>query len=267
MNYREWLSQSTKILRNAGVGTARLDALVLLEDTTGLDRSLLLANIDNKLSKEELKRLGVQIRKRTSHTPLAYIRGKSEFYGREFIVSEDVLEPRPESETMLELLKRLQLPDHPHIVDVGSGSGALGITAKLEIPDAVVTLLDIDPRALAVSEANAKKHHTNTPCVKSDLLTNAPAHIDVILANLPYVPDDYHINEAASHEPRIAIFGGSDGLELYRQMFKQLAGSTAPASVVLTESLPFQHEALNLIAQESGYVLLTSQDLIQVFGR
>lgn len=266
MTIDAWLRDSTTQLSNAGVGTARLDCFVLLEDVTEHDRSWLLAHPEHTLNESTIDALRIKLERRTHHEPLAQIRGKTEFYGREFIVSEDVLEPRPESETMIELLKGLQLPDHPHIVDIGSGSGALGITAKLETPNAVVTLLDIDPRALTVSEANAKKHHTNTPCIESDLLANAPARIDAILANLPYVPDDYHINEAASHEPRIAIFGGPDGLDVYRRLFEQLQSMSKAPRYILTESLPFQHADVKAIAMHAGYHMIESEDFIQVFA-
>lgn len=266
MYYGQWIIGATKKLNTAGIGTARLDALILLEDATGLDRSHLLADTDTKLTDEQLKLLNKYVKDRANHTPLAYIRGKTEFYGREFLVNKHVLEPRPESETMIELLKSLDMPEQPNVADLGSGSGALGITAAVEIQNATVDLLDIDPKTLEISRHNVARHGVDAKCIVSDLLSATNKPYDIILANLPYVPDDYQINTAASHEPRLAIFGGPDGLDLYRRMFKQLHGRAKPIQYVLTESLPFQHEELALIAKDSGYSLLKVDDFIQVFA-
>jgi release factor glutamine methyltransferase len=113
--------------------------------------------------------------------PLAYLRGKTEFYGREFIVNEHVLEPRPESETMIDILKTLDLPAHTRLADIGCGSGALGITVALERDSSVVTLLDIDSEALAVATKNASQHKVNVRLLCSDLLASADEQFDVLL--------------------------------------------------------------------------------------
>lgn len=265
MSYGQWIIVATKKLKAASIGTARLDALILLEDATGLDRSHLLADTDTKLTDEQLKLLNKYVKDRADHIPLAYIRGKTEFYGREFMVDKYVLEPRPESETMIELLKTLSLPKHPLIADIGSGSGALGITAGLELPGSVITLLDISKSALAVSARNAKLHGVNANILQNNLLSGLPNQYDVILANLPYVPDNYQINKAASYEPRMAIFGGPDGLELYRRLFAQISNLAAKPSFILAESIPFQHPALREIALRVGYLQQAEIDFIQLF--
>src|SRR3990167_7586357 len=107
MRVEAWLKQATQELETAGIGTARLDCLVLLEDLTGKDRAYLLAHPEFPVKGSTFHKLEKQIEKRKKHVPLAQIRGKTEFYGREFIINQDVLEPRPESETMIELLKEL----------------------------------------------------------------------------------------------------------------------------------------------------------------
>ena len=125
-------------------------------------------------------------------------------------MNKHVLEPRPESETMIDLLKASNLPAGSHIADVGAGSGALGITAKLELPNTYVDLVEIDTAAVTVARKNVNKFSVVVNCVKSDLLTQTTGNYVVILANLPYVPDNFHINQAAQAEPRLAIFGGGD---------------------------------------------------------
>jgi release factor glutamine methyltransferase len=259
-----WLKKTEDTLRQSGIGTARLDALVLLEDTTGKDRVYLLAHPEFVLHEITVQKLEKQVNKRKKHVPLAQIRGKTEFYGREFTINKHVLEPRPESETMIDLLKSLKLPTNPVVVDIGTGSGAIGITVALEIPKSKVTLTDIDPKCLEAARQNTVKHAVDVEIMQADLLTNVPK-VDVIVANLPYVPDSYEINRAALNEPKIAIFGGPDGLDLYRKLFEQIAHLKEKPLFVLTESLPFQHKKLAQIAAKSGYKKLKEEDFIQFF--
>ncbi|MGH7237715.1 MAG: peptide chain release factor N(5)-glutamine methyltransferase, partial [Candidatus Saccharimonadales bacterium] len=128
MKIEPWLKQATKELETAGIGTARLDCLVLLEGVTHKDRSWLLAHLGFKLNATHIKKLDNQVGRRAEHEPLAYIRNKTEFYGREFYIDQRVLEPRPESEAMINLLKSLNLLSNQIIIDVGTGSGALAVT-------------------------------------------------------------------------------------------------------------------------------------------
>lgn len=268
----QWLAQATKQLETAGIGTARLDALVLLEDVLGTDRTHLLAHPEFELTNEQQEALVLLLNRRSMHEPLAYIRGRSEFYGRNFVITPTVLEPRPESETMIGLLKEQVTSGQGQvIIDVGTGSGALALTAKLEMPDAHVIAIDIDKRCLEVATRNATIHDENITFVQSDLLSKFPTITNylsvIILANLPYVPDDYQINDAALQEPRLAIFGGRDGLDVYRRMFSQLSEYTDIEITVLTESLPFQHAVLQNIARADGFTQVTEEDFIQVFRR
>lgn len=274
-----WLTNSTRRLSNAGIGTANLDAQVLLEDVLNTNSAHLLAHPERELTPEQQKTLDAQIRRRAKHEPLAYIRGKTEFYGREFIVSSSVLEPRPESETLITLLRDLVHSrqfsvDSPlQIVDVGTGSGALAITIKLEIPNAKVIAVDIDRKCLEITKINAKKHKVEIEVLEGNLLEpllTVGCRLSALVCNLPYVPDDFQINLAAGHEPRLAIFGGPDGLDLYRKLFAQLSTKTynlKPKTYILTESLPTQHQEMQKIAQKCGYKLERTEDFIQKFKK
>lgn len=263
-----WMRSAEAQLREAGIATAHLDVLVLLEDATKKERSWLLAHPEFDLPPPTLTQLNTHISRRTSHEPLAYIRQRSEFYGRDFYIDHHVLEPRPESETMIELLDRLELPAHLTVADIGTGSGALGITAALEHPTWQVILTDIDPLALQTARHNLNRFSISLPIRQGDLLSALPPEsaVDLLLCNLPYVPTNFQINPAAMAEPRTAIFGGTDGLDLYRTLFlDQLPSRSSRPSYILTESLPPQHELLDHIAQESGYSLLAEDDFIQAF--
>ncbi|MBI2592055.1 peptide chain release factor N(5)-glutamine methyltransferase [Candidatus Saccharibacteria bacterium] len=286
MTVGKFVREYTRTLKEAGVGSARLDCLVLLEDELGCDRAWILAHPEAEIKTEQLKELNKKLARRASHEPLAYIRGFSEFYGRRFKVNKRVLEPRPESETMVNLLCKLVVShqslvsSHLKIIDIGTGSGVLAITAKLEIPGAQITATDIDPKCLKVARQNARALGAKVEFIEGDLLQpflSTNYHLPTtILANLPYVPNHWKINEAAAMEPRIAIFGGKDGLNMYRRLFEQLKdfkGTTLRpkgrtlngVGFVLTESLPPQHEKLAKIAEHSGYKLQKVQDFIQLF--
>ncbi|MDB5164390.1 MAG: putative Modification methylase, HemK family [Candidatus Saccharibacteria bacterium] len=267
MDAKSWLEQATTKLQSADIGTARLDALVLLEDCSGKDRSWLLAHPEFELGAEQVAKLEKLLGRRVQHEPLAYLRGRTEFYGREFVISAAVLEPRPESETMIDLLKQLpKLPAKPRIADVGTGSGALGITAALELPEATVELLEIDEAALQVAKHNVDLFTLPISAAQSDLLASSSQNYDVLLCNLPYVPDAFQINTAALHEPPLAIFGGPDGLDLYRKLFEQIAQLSKQPLYILTEALPTQHNALQQIAEVHNYALSQTDDFIQVFA-
>lgn len=264
MKNSEWLSWATEQLHKNDISTARLDALVLLEDVSEKDRSWLIAHPEFEVTEQQLDTLSTYITRRSLHEPLAFIRKKTEFYGRDFYVNGDTLEPRPESEMMIELLAGLEL-ENPVIVDVGTGSGALAITAQLELPKAQVSATEIDEKAIKVAIQNIENYKLRIEVIKTDLLKDVFTKTDVILANLPYVPNGYDINQAAQHEPKIAIFGGTDGLDLYRKMFNQLSKKSWKATYILTESLPFQHDELSNIARAASYQQIDEADFIQVF--
>jgi len=261
-----WLKTATQYLQSKSITTARLDCLVLLEDVARIDRAKALSEPQAELSDAAVNHLQKLLNRRATHEPLAYIRGQAEFYGRVFKVSPAVLVPRPESEAMIELLKGLpDLPEEPMIADIGSGSGALGITAALELPGAQVDLLEIDEAAIEISKTNVVLRATGLQAYQSDLLSNAPRDYDVILCNLPYVPDEYEINQAATHEPKLALFAGPDGLVLYRRLFEQIAKLQKRPLFILCESLPEQHAVLASLAHAAGYTMAQTEDFIQVF--
>lgn len=261
------LAEGTTTLSNAGIQSARLDTLLFLEDITGYDRAHLLAYPELGLDDSKAAMLRTFIVQRSAHTPIAYIRGKAPFFGREFTVSPAVLVPRPETEVMIELLLKIRsdLSGQPYILDVGTGSGCLGVTASLEIPASTVYVSDIDDTALQVASQNADKHNAHVHTQHANLLNGLDEPFEVMLCNLPYVPDDYHINQAARFEPAKALFAGSDGLDLYRTFWQQLIVKRFKPSHIFMESLLFQHQELEGLARKAGYTLANTQDLIQHF--
>lgn len=270
MTIETFLRQSTDQLEAAGISTARLDCLVLLEDVLHKDRTQLLAHDDQVLTKEQLALVSSLVKRRITHEPLSYIRGRSEFYGHVFTVSPDTLEPRPETETMVTLFIKW-CTEHHHtllrVIDVGTGSGAIAITVKLACPAFDIVATEIHPSTLKIARKNAKELGADITFIQGNLIDSVQVSSKptVLLCNLPYVPDSHTINQAAMQEPPEAIFGGADGLDLYRELFNQIDERVDKPVAIFTESLPFQHHGLATIARQHGYLQELKEDFIQLF--
>ena len=266
MKIANWLTANTKKLQDAQIPTPRLDCLVLLQDLLGKNKAFIISHPEIELESQQLNSLDRSIKIRANHTPLSYIRGKTEFYGREFIVNKNVLEPRPESETIIDVLKSIE--PSSIIIDVGTGSGALAITANLELATPNIIGVDIDDQCLKIATENSKKLEANVTFRNSNLLSSISKEElknAILLANLPYVPDSHRLNQAAQNEPKLAIFGGTDGLDLYRSLFEQIKSLNSYPNFIITESLPYQHNSLEEIANTYGFNLVKADDFIQVF--
>ena len=205
--------------------------------------------------------------------PKAYKDGFKEFFGREFKVSPDVLIPRPETETMVEMVLSLAgksylpgvkvpesvLSKHPKILDVGTGSGCVAISLKLEIPEAEVYALDISKPALKVAEENAKRLKAKVNFFESDLLSNVPKDetFDVIVANLPYVDKTWPWIKSIEHEPEVALYAGDGGLELILKLLKQVQDRT---KYLILEADPVQHDRIRIESQENQFKVLKTNN-------
>lgn len=210
--------------------------------------------------------------RRTTRTPLAYITGKKQFYGRDFVVSEAVLIPRPESEVIIEifsgLVHRGEIPADSEVFDIGTGSGCLAVSLKAEFPEHKVSAVDISNAALKIATINAKLHGTDVAFIQSDLLENVSiAEDDSLIANLPYVPESLITSQEILAEPKLALFAGNDGLDIYKKFWQQITTLHVKPLFVITESLTSQHGNMSDIATEAGFECLQIEDLIQVFKR
>lgn len=267
MMISKWLVSNMIKLRDAGVDSPRRDCLVLLEDTIQKDRARVVAHPEHELDQKVIQKLDELIARRINREPLAYIRGKAWFYGRFFTVNPSVLIPRPESENFIELLKELQ---PKKVLDIGTGSGALAITTKLELPECHVIATDTSSEALATAQKNAATHSTDIQFLSGSLLeplTPEQLADSVIIANLPYVPDSLITSPEITQEPPEALFSGKDGLDHYRNFWEQLKATANKPTHILIESLETQHEALEKLAKTSGYRLEKTDILIQQFSK
>lgn len=274
-----WLQVATKKLQNSGVSTARLDSELLLAHILEVDRTWLHAHGDESLTAQQFTELERLIKRRLNREPIAYITGKKEFYGREFIVTPDVLIPRPESEAMIDLLKSL----HPAIlaktprskeqiflIDVGTGSGCLGITAKLELPELNVMLSDISRTALTIARENAERFRADVRLLESYLLSNLQplaSSVHYILANLPYVDESWERSPETDHEPALALFAEQRGLELIYKLLDQTPKVLASGGYILLEADPEQHAAIITRGQQNGLRLEAIRDYIVILHK
>ena len=264
-----WLKYTVAKLTDKQLPTPQLDAEVMLAHVLQKDRSWLHANPDHELPMSDLRILDGMVERRCEHEPVAYIVGFQEFYGRKFTVSPDTLTPRPETETLVELaLKLIEENKVKYVADIGTGSGCIAITIDLETNSEIKTTgYEISKPALKIAKENAKNLSSITRFIECDITNQDSYDLEnhqLVVANLPYVPTDFNINLAASHEPEFAIFGGKDGLDYYRHLFKKLGSNNR---WLITESLPPQHQSLEDLASNNSYTLVESEDFIQVFER
>lgn len=254
-----WLRDATKQLVAVEIVSARLDAEIILAHTIRKPRTYLHAHGDESLEPREQEIADARLRLRYERVPIAYIIGHKEFYGRRFHVTSATLIPRPETEEMIDSLGEL-LPDTqrliadqmPRLVDVGTGSGCIGITAKLEHPELSVTLADTSKHALVVAEKNARQLGAEVTLLRSDLLSEYPFTADIILANLPYVDSAWERSEETRYEPAEALFADDDGLALIKQLLKQAETKLVHGGSIILEADPRQLDAIQKAAQAHG---------------
>lgn len=267
MQIAEWLVVTMKKLGEAGVDSPRRDALVLLEDTIKKDRAWVLAHPEYPLQGLTLQEVDKLVERRVKREPLAYIRGKAWFYGRFFEVDPTVLIPRPESEDIIDLIKELKPKT---VFDIGTGSGALAITAKLELPSSKVIATDADPDCLQIAMQNASLHSVDITFLEGSLLQPISGKIDdntVFVANLPYVPDSLVTSPEIRTEPKTALFSGTDGLNHYREFWQQIETLNSKPAYIITESLESQHSDCKALASKANYTLSKTLGLIQLFQK
>jgi len=246
------LNKTADFLQKQGVPNAKLDSQLLLACGLGLKRMDLFLNFDRPLSEIELAKLRPMVSRRAKREPLQHILGSTSFRGHEIKCDKRALIPRQETELILDILKNSQLStlNSQLIADIGTGTGTLAIAAALEL-NANVYACDISKDALELAKENVALHklENKITLVHSDLLSALPSDIkfDAILANLPYIPlpDAAALQqEVISGDPHIALFGGTDGLELIRKLLNTCANYLKPNAPVILEIASGQEKIL-----------------------
>ncbi len=263
MTLKDVLVEIESELKNNNIPSAHLDSQLLTAYVLHKSRAWILSNNDYNVPRNELKLIRDLSKQRQSNVPLSYILKTKDFYRRSFFCDKRVLVPRPESEQIITLALKTLPKSKLSIIDVGCGSGILGITAKLENPDWDVTLSDISKQALDVAKINVDsfKLSKTIKITHCDLIPFNVVY-DVIFANLPYVPDRYKDKPDIMHEPKLALFAGIDGLDLYRRLFISLKYCKKMPSYIFLESLPKQHRQIIQIGNSVGYNLEKIENFI-----
>lgn len=246
------------------LGLARIDAQLLLLHTvgrTGSDRAWLLAHDTDVLAPAPHAQFLALCQRRAAGEPVAYLTGHKEFYGLPLQVDARVLDPRPDTETLVDWALEVIAPlPAPRVADLGTGSGAIALALQSQRPTARVLAVDASSDALAVARANGERLGLPVQCLQSDWLAGVDGVFDAIVSNPPYIPSaDPHL-AALTHEPLQALASGDDGLADLRTIVAQAPAHLAPGGWLLLEHGYDQAEAVCALLTQRGFVQVQSHN-------
>lgn len=239
MTINEWLRNAREALVVSGCPDPDIDARWIAEDVLGMSRTELKFQGDKTLSPEILNALNSGLERRKNGEPVQYILENADFMGLKFYVDKRVLIPRQDTETLVEAaIAALMSMKNPAVLDMCTGSGAIGLSIKSLVPAANVTLTDISKDALDVARTNAKALNTDVILRHGDLFEAVgKEHFDLIASNPPYIPwaDMAELQREVMHEPALALNGGQDGLDLYRRIAAGASDHLNPGGLIYLE--------------------------------
>jgi len=235
-------------LEAAGIPDARLEAEVLVMNVMRMARQNIFGEQDTEVSEEQQAALDELLERRYNREPLAYLLGQREFYGINVMLTPAVLIPRPETEGLVEhaLFMALMGMESTDLIiaDVGTGSGAIAINLAIHLPAAKIFAVDVADEVLDVAAFNIRAHGVSERVILGigDLLEPVPEPIDLIVANLPYIPTDRisTLQPEVQQEPALALDGGPDGLDLIRRLLTQAESKLKDSGIILLEMDPNQ---------------------------
>lgn len=232
-SFKNIIQQTREKLRTKGIFEADLDAKILVEWITGINAATRISNPDIHLSSENIIQIEQAVQRRIAGEPVYRIIGAREFYGISFALSRETLEPRPDTETLIDLVlpflkKQVENSRKTTLLDMGTGSGAIAIAILKQIPQSYAVAVDISEDALKTATKNAKNAevmHRFTPLL-SDWFDSVTDRFDFIVSNPPYIPEKdikKLAKEVRLHDPLRALVGGKDGLDFYRKLAHEAA--------------------------------------------
>ena len=245
---RTVIQDTHRKLESANIPDARLEAEVLVMNVMRMARQSIFAEQDADVSAQQQADLDELLERRFSREPLAYVLGQREFYGISVMVTPAVLIPRPETEGLVEhalfmALMGMESTDLT-IADVGTGSGAIAINLAIHLPAAKIFAVDLTDEVLDVASYNIRAHGVadRVSLAIGDLLDAVPEPVDLIVANLPYIPTDrmLTLQPEVQKEPALALDGGPDGLDLVRRLLTQAEDKLKDHGIILLELDPEQ---------------------------
>lgn len=233
-----------------------LESTILLCHALGISREKLFTLLDDELSDRDFAVFRELIIQRRNGIPSAYITGKKEFWSRDFIVSRDVLIPRPDTEILVETAVKIAVENKlGSILDLCTGSGCIAVSLALELPAARISASDISEEAYRIFDANCARHNAKIDFFHSDLFQNINSKFEMIVTNPPYLTDCEvaKLNEEGLHEPRLALAAGRDGLDIIRKIVEFSMDYLLSDGYLLIEASKDQCDVIECLLIESGY--------------
>lgn len=259
MSAARFLERGADELGRAGITEARLEAELLLRHALGCTRESLLTRLQEPVPAEATGHFFQLVERRRGHVPVQYIIGTQDFYGLSFHVTPAVLIPRPETEGVVEQTAlAFENARAPRIADIGCGSGCIAVALAHILRDAELVAIDRSKAALAIARENALRHGVvaRVEFLESDLLEAvADSDLDAVVSNPPYIPDEELAGlepEVTEHEPRDALSGGADGLDVIRRLLPQVHQALKPDGILVLEIGHGQSQAVETLLREAA---------------
>ncbi|MBB4076452.1 release factor glutamine methyltransferase [Bartonella fuyuanensis] len=260
------IQQTQETLRQKGIFEANLDAKILIEWITGINAAERISKPDMHLSFEQIIQIEQAVQRRIAGEPVYRIIGAREFYGISFALSQETLEPRPDTETLIDLVlpflkKQVENSRQTIFLDMGTGSGAIAIAILKQIPQSYTVAVDISEDALKTATKNAKNAevaHRFIPLL-SDWFNSVTGHFDFIVSNPPYIPEKEIkklAKEVRLHDPLRALRGGKDGLDFYRKLAHKAANYLKENGYVAVEIGYSQEKEVCNLFEKNGFQCL-----------
>ncbi len=254
------LKKSIEYMQSKGIKEAKLDTELIFSEVLNYDRMMLSLSFTREITEAEKEKIREMLKKRAvDKLPVQYILGYEEFYGRRFEVNKAVLIPRPETERLVEeCIKRLTETNGKFVLDIGAGSGAIGVSIAKELPNTKVLACDLSEDALEVAKLNAEKlEATNIKFIKSDVFSEIKyKEFDLIVSNPPYIPQEEYENlqvEVKLHEPQMALTDTKDGYYFYKKISREASNYLKSGGVLAFEVGYNQSEEIKLFMEKQGF--------------
>lgn len=252
----ETIDGGTRYLEKRGIEEARRNMQIMVAQQLGCTRMQLYTQFDRPLGESELMPLREMLKRRGEGVPLQHVLGVVSFHHRDFKSDARALIPRPETEELAEWILSMPMGDELKVLDMGCGSGVLGLTLAAERPSWHVALADVSEDALALAKENVEALGIgNARLLRSDLFSSIEGEFDGIVANLPYVPESERasLSREVMHDPALALFGGADGLDIIRRFIPEAFRRLKPDGWLVLEIGHDQASQVEEILRSSGF--------------
>ena len=268
MNYNQILKNGENYLKKNKIKNAHLDVELILSKVLNRNREEIILNLDNKLKNTDIIKFKYYLLRRCQNEPMAYILGYKYFWKHKFLTNKSVMIPRPETELVVEeTLKYLQNDKSKKILDIGTGSGCIVVSLVKERPKCTATAIDISINAINVAKTNAKLHHLENKInfINIDIDKYKSYNYDLIISNPPYINSielNRLDNDIKSHEPKLALFGGSDGFnEIKKVIIKSKKLLKRKGKLIIEIGHKQKNQTVKILNENCFFINKISKDL------